>query len=51
MEQFDIYLARLVEELYVRGVRRGRVKTNMWVFLFVGFLVLFFEPVDGGLDT
>ena len=46
--QDDIYLARLVEESYVRGGKRGRVKNNLGVFLF--FFFSFFEPVDGGLS-
>ena len=35
--QDDIYLARLVEESYVRGGKRGRVKNNLGVFLFFFF--------------
>lgn len=30
--QDDIYLARLVEESYVRGGKRGKVKNNFRVF-------------------
>lgn len=32
--QDDIYLARLVEESYVRGGKRGKVKNNFRVFFF-----------------
>ena len=38
--QDDIYLARLVEESYVRGEKRGRVKNNLSVFLFCFVLFL-----------
>ena len=49
--QDDIYLARLVEESYVRGEKRGTDKNNLSVFLFCFvFFFAFFEPVDGGLS-
>lgn len=44
--QDDTYLARLVEESYVRGGKRGRVKNKRFFFFFSPF----FEPVDGGLE-